>query len=398
MHSIRLFGCLVAACAACTTRPVSDLDPREEESFSQRFGGAREVDVLFVIDSSGSMTEEQHGLSATFPRFVAALDALGASWRIGVTTTDMGGFGHRIDSCDGEGDGGRLRLGWPGCGAPADAWLWREGGRTNAPDGDVERAFACMAQVGTQGCAYEMPLLSAQRALAGDEGFVRDEALLAVIVVTDEDDCSVADPALLDPEDWALGPASSFRCFAWGVVCEGAPAEPWTGGPRHDCRPGGDYLEPPDVAAGFLRDLKPGRALLAVVSGPASPVFVSEDVSGMPEVLPSCVSPFGRAAPAVRLASAVQSMGEQGLTIDFCDGDFSPALDAIGAHIGERLASRCLTRIPAGACSLVADGRSLAPCAAAGAGACWRVVENADCETGRALDAPGDTLDLTCEL
>src|SRR5690606_21225427 len=67
--------------------------------------------------------------------------------------------------------------------------------------GDDASAFAdrlgCLAQaVGIEGCGFEQPLLSAARALErGDAGFPRADALLAVLVLTDEEDCSLGDPS-----------------------------------------------------------------------------------------------------------------------------------------------------------------------------------------------------------
>ena len=53
----------------------------------------RKVDILFVIDDSGSMGEEQAKLAANFAPFVATLEEAGADYRIAVTTTDDGAPG-----------------------------------------------------------------------------------------------------------------------------------------------------------------------------------------------------------------------------------------------------------------------------------------------------------------
>jgi len=36
---------------------------------------------------------------------------------------------------------------------------------------------------------------------------------LAVVILADEDDCSVSDPTFFDPSSATLGPLQSFRCF-----------------------------------------------------------------------------------------------------------------------------------------------------------------------------------------
>jgi len=54
-------------------------------------------------------------------------------------------------------------------------------------------------------------------------GFLRDNAYLGIIILTDEDDCSLAHYSLLasDPGSNAvLGDLQSFRCTRFGVVCD----------------------------------------------------------------------------------------------------------------------------------------------------------------------------------
>jgi len=45
------------------------------------------MDILFVIDNSGSMEQEQTNLIANFPNFISVLDASGLDYRVAVTTT-----------------------------------------------------------------------------------------------------------------------------------------------------------------------------------------------------------------------------------------------------------------------------------------------------------------------
>ena len=46
-------------------------------------------DVLFVVDSSGSMAEEQQKLTTNFPYFFEYLVTQGVDYHIGVVSTDM---------------------------------------------------------------------------------------------------------------------------------------------------------------------------------------------------------------------------------------------------------------------------------------------------------------------
>lgn len=382
-------GCLLVL-GACTEHPVSAVTGTRTGWFTQRFGpdADRRVDALFVVDSSGSMREEQHALGVAFPAFARALDGLEADWRVAVTTTDLGAAGHALPGCADGGDGGLLR---PVPGREHDPWLWREGGATNAPGGDVEGAFAAMARVGTGGCGFEMPLGAAARALDAP-GWRRDDALLAVVIVTDEDDCTVRDPAVLDPANEALGPPTDLRCFAAGVACDVGPDDPLATGPRDGCRPSGDGLEDPLAFAAALAGRAPGRSLLAVVAGPPSPVVVGVTTAGERDLLPSCSSRFGRAAPAIRLGAAVGAAGQEGLFASLCDGDLAPVLDAVGDRIGRVLGHRCLADRPAEPidCVVLVDGQPTSS---------WHLEETPDCPSGLslALDAPtASTIDLTC--
>jgi hypothetical protein len=56
-------------------------------------------------------------------------------------------------------------------------------------------------------------------------GFLRPEAMLGVVFLGDEDDCSVTSTAMFMNSP-ALGPLESFRCTQFGVTCEGGGRTP----------------------------------------------------------------------------------------------------------------------------------------------------------------------------
>lgn len=73
-------------------------------------GGA--VDVLFVIESAGSIWERQEPLARAFPRFLAALrgsDGELPSLHVGVVSTSPGMPGFTGGGCRPDGDGGLLQ-------------------------------------------------------------------------------------------------------------------------------------------------------------------------------------------------------------------------------------------------------------------------------------------------
>ncbi|MBW2735272.1 MAG: hypothetical protein JRH20_23050, partial [Deltaproteobacteria bacterium] len=221
----------------------------------------RAVDILFVIDNSGSMNQEQAKLSVNFG---ALLDMLQVDNRelpnlhIGVVSTDLGAGNYTsIPSCEAiSGDRGALQsmARVPGCPTPTDPWISYNKGTHNVGGcaGDamqcVKDAFRCISTLGIEGCGFEMPLESARRAvdpmLNTNPGFLRDNALLAVIFLTDEDDCSAAKAQLFDPSQNGLsdplGPLTSFRCFEFGIQCDINDRN--TPGPRQGCVPAYDWL------------------------------------------------------------------------------------------------------------------------------------------------------------
>jgi hypothetical protein len=123
-------------------------------------------------------------------------------------------------------------------------WLERTEGKSNLPaDLGMAEALACAAPQGLDGCGYESPLESMYKALARAEtpgqeqfGFRREDAVLALLVVTDEADCSMNrdwDEEVLSPllpegsclfwENPVGNPTSSV-CWNAGVACTGDPA------------------------------------------------------------------------------------------------------------------------------------------------------------------------------
>jgi hypothetical protein len=317
-----------------------------------------DVDILFVIDNSASMEQEQKRLMSSFPGHIAALkDPVTGNLpnlRIGVVTTDLGaGKLYVSKDCKPDGDKGKLKTTSTvtGCSMPTDPWIEIKFNKTNVPGaGDavskVSNAFSCLSAVGLAGCGFEQPLLSAVIALdpAGNvnPGFLRnddpckagrEDAMLAVVFLTDEDDCSAANLQLFDPSKQGLsdplGPFTSFRCFEFGVRCQcpgKAKCDRSTKGPRKNCVPTGEYLHKVENIAAFFQNLKKGwkrdpatgkcvarpapeRVFMAAVAGPTEPVEV-EFQGGVPLLKASCSSSMGYALPAIRVAALVHTFAQ----------------------------------------------------------------------------------------
>lgn len=136
-----------------------------------------EVDILLVIDNSCSMEDEQEKLSQGFEEFVRFFEVAEVDYHIGVTTTDM--FN------DGPGAMGQL--------ARADNGV----SIIDEDTDDADEVFEQLVQVGIEGAGIEQGLLAALSALrppmseGANDGFLREDALLTVIFVSDEEDASL---------------------------------------------------------------------------------------------------------------------------------------------------------------------------------------------------------------
>ena len=393
---LRYYPALLAllCVASCVTRPVDEPDPTQSGQTLSTFPQSveKDVDLLFVIDNSESMKQEQVNLTTNFPRLIEALrsqsldsDGTGApcnestkegcnipNVHIGVISTDLGS-GPFDEQCEPVGgDQGRLqsRARVDGCTPPSAEFITYIDGATNIPGGganpiqDVKDAFACIAELGILGCGFEHQLEAARRALDPargiNAGFLRDEALLAVVFITDEDDCSAQDANLFDPRifepDSSLGPPKSFRCFEFGIQCNSGGRATGT---RENCVPAGNALYPIQDYLRFFQGLKPpGRVVLASIAGTirqagsVNQVEVGLDRDGHPTLQPSCQSPNGFADPAIRIKALMDAFAPDSQFSSICDGDFGPALERLGQKILGKLGAQCIPApvlTPAGA-------------------------------------------------
>ena len=146
------------------------------------------VDVLFVVDNSGSMEDDQRRLAENFSAFfAAALTNPALDFQVGITTTDVL-----------QADAARGRL----IGNPSVLV------RTTPA---LEQTFMDHVLVGTEGTGAELGLEAIRLALEAPDNtqFFRPPAALSVVIISDEDDSGdsplLPDPALArPPEDYVL--------------------------------------------------------------------------------------------------------------------------------------------------------------------------------------------------
>ena len=201
------------------------------------------VDILFMVDNSLSMEAMARELRNRFGQFFTVFDDLVrsgtyADLHIGVVTSDYGaGLGSGICGNGGSGQQGLLQgIGADasvGCRGPLGnvnyiSYDFAPTGANNLPAGqDLVQTFTCMASVGTQGCGFEHVLESVRAALLhpANGDFLRSDALLTVVFLTNEDDCSAPPDSDLfqsSPEsDAQYGFRSNYRCTRFGLTCNG---------------------------------------------------------------------------------------------------------------------------------------------------------------------------------
>ncbi len=216
------------------------------------------TDVLFIIDNSGSMTEEQANLKRNTAVFITTLAQSENIYRVGIITTDA-----RDEAAPGE-NGGRLRLvhatsaelSAAGCGIgedtspepylvrpdPLDPQATEKRCRLVEdfkktidavgvnPNHFFEAGLAAtcqaLASAGAADCsavtAGSVPCACTDAVAAANSGFLRPDADLAVIALTDEDDCTFADFTGMTPvqcyqEAASALPVASFVTFLAGL-------------------------------------------------------------------------------------------------------------------------------------------------------------------------------------
>jgi hypothetical protein len=171
----------------------------------------RSVDVLFVVDNSGSMGEEQSNLARNFDAFIRAADAWESDFQIGVVTTQIDG-----DVRDPAGGGSRspgellgsLRIITPatlgyasvfsenvrvGTGDPGTAESGLESARIALTDPVItDLETPCDEECVDPYSCVSHPMLGS--GCGGyNRGFLRDDASLEIVFVSDEEDQSRAD-------------------------------------------------------------------------------------------------------------------------------------------------------------------------------------------------------------
>jgi hypothetical protein len=202
LHRPALLGALALACASCLSpvdQPGSTVPGRcvAEAPLIE----PQETDILFVIDNSGSMAEEQANLALELPAFIEELKTGGGAahdFQVGVITTSIYQNAQlqsgQVIYQEYPEESGKLRP------VPDEAGAATQEKVISSSDPALVAKFARLVQQGIVGSGQETPFEAVRLAVTdlaqvptsegGNQGFLRDGARLLVVVVSDEDDCS----------------------------------------------------------------------------------------------------------------------------------------------------------------------------------------------------------------
>lgn len=370
--------------AGCLDRDLKPLQPCVVSGVVRnvKVTNVDEVDLLFMVDNSNSMAEEQASLNEQFPRLISVLatgdtNADGTpefppvrSLHVGVVSSDMGTGGNTVPTCSEPmfGDDGVLNntgnTALAGCMATySPAFLTFEPA-TGADPAAFARDFQCVAQLGTGGCGFEQQLEAVLKAVTpstspvtffggtvghGDgrnAGFLRATSLLAIVMVTDEEDCSAADPELFNPTSSVYPGDLNLRCFMYpGAVY---PVERYVDG-LVALRPISPELLVYAAITGVPTDLVANPSIIDYDAILADSRMQEEIDPAMPTRLKTSCNVPGRGVAypprrIVQVANLLQDRGAGTVIQSICQSDFSPALNAIIAKIADVLGGACLPR------------------------------------------------------
>lgn len=423
----------------CPGQELAPLGPCTVSAVSERVdqAGVSDVDLLFMVDNSGSMASEQAKIAKELPRLVQVLTTgdrcAGGNeadcdlnddkepkrhftpvkqLHLGVVSSNMGGIDEPTGSqaavlaCKGLGDDGKLQtsteVAVDGVVAKRQEFQdYAEGEVVIQPDEDcmipdqpryqeyaaadgdkpdlIASNFACVARLGVRGCPFEQQLEAVWKALAPSEGsganykflngsngqgdgynknFLREDAILAIIEVSDEEDCSITDEGKVLFSQAADATAEygplNLRC---GKATERPDYE--------------DLIHPTKRYITGLKSLKPDnedRILYAAIVGiptdagdkspeeilelsemqfrenPLKPGFPATSCTGMTTDPVTGKERIDEAYPPRRYMEVAAGFGENAVVYSICQDDYAPALDTLIGKIASKLKGNCLPR------------------------------------------------------
>ena len=199
LHRILMAATLIATVAgsiACE-EAVLRRPPEVSDVYTQNV--AASVDILWMIDNTPTMIEEHEALAASFNSFIAQLDSSAVNYRVGVITADANERGVLRTGAANKAIHQAAGVHWPHPEPTYDIpYITPE-------TEDPQAAFTQMVAVGIWGAWKEQGMETTTMALgigpgwnglsqpnppSANQDFLRHDAALFIIMVSDEDDMS----------------------------------------------------------------------------------------------------------------------------------------------------------------------------------------------------------------
>jgi hypothetical protein len=419
--------------SACLERELAPLNPCLVSGVSRKVAvnNVDKVDLLFMVDNSNSMADKQISLKAQFPKLINVLTTGERmpgdpnpfppvkDLHVGVVSSDMGlpGVANNFGCDPNGGDDGRLqhmpKVVGAGCMANYPTFLTYSA-MMGTDKAQFATDFQCIATLGTGGCGFEEQLEAPLKALwpsiytdakgnvvtpnpitflstspagtlghgdqpaaqGGNLGFLRNDpatglSLIAIIVLTDEEDCSPRTTEHLKPP--SQYPADSpYKNQDINLRCHYNPDKSYDVKGRYlagfrGLRPGNENLVIFGAITGVPTDLVDEKARKQVdftnaaqrdayYDGILNDPRMQETIdpstnpgTGTGNITPSCSGTDAAghsliAQPPRRIVTLAKLFGENGIIQSICQGDFGPAMDAIIEVIAKQLGAVCLPR------------------------------------------------------
>ena len=333
--------------------------------------GLTKLDMLVLVDNSGSMSQEQAALTLRFPELLTELlepsDRNGdgrpdhvpvEDLHVGVISTDMGTMGYPFPTCGDRfaGDAACMLHAPEAEGCDGRSWpVWLSRDPANAAEyspEDMAADFTCLGTLGTAGCGFEQPFKAMRQAVT-------------VHALPRRVQRQVPSPGFLLPhvrhrrEDCWFGPTIP-RCSTRSMWLEHANIR---------CFLHPEYVEPVAEYMDAFRAMRPGgsNVFLAMIVG--VPPDAEECIGfgdrlagclGVPamrealdpvwstQLIPSCDTSMGMAFPPRRFVELAQSWGKNAYVDSICKTDWREPLLAFARRLVEELSNDyfCLRERP----------------------------------------------------
>lgn len=264
------------------------------------------IDILWIVDNSGSMAEEQRALGVNFSSFISQLVDSGIDFQTAVTSTD---------TCETEAPDDLSQVMCPN----DEPSLHHRGkfmgiaGSTvlTSSTPNLDALFRDYTNIGTDGSSFEHGLSAAkmglEKSLSGEnDPLIREDAFLSVIVVSDEEDDGIG---LSQPDEF-----TGINYFEQGLTT---------------------YKYTDDDFIGLLDTIKPNKN------------YSVSAITGMIDERTKRICQSASASPneiGTQYIKAAQKTG--GGLQSICDEDWDRVLSEMGTDIGSQLSRITLSPRP----------------------------------------------------